>query len=241
MAPGRWSDLDDDPNAPSVVAARRQAVLDSRRPPIARRETFLVDLATDKRVLDVGVVEHRLESHRRHGWLHGRLAAVAKECVGVDVLAEEVEALRLEGYDVRTCDVTRDHLDDTFELVVIGEVIEHVTDPGGLLRHAAAMVEPGGRIVLTTPNPYALHRTWQGLRNRPRESADHVLLLAPTHVLELADRCDLRVVTWRGVRLKSMRTARGRLAAVVRAVASRLLSEDVGCDSIVYELAPTRR
>jgi len=237
----RWSEIDADPNAPAVLAARRGLLDRTRRRPIDRREPYLVDLACGKRVLDVGVVEHRLESRHRRRWLHGLLVEAAASCTGVDVLEPEVAALVAEGYDVRVCDLTRDRLDDTFELVVIGEVIEHVTDPGGLLANAAAMLEPGGRLVFTTPNPYALHRAWRGLRNRPAESADHVLLLAPTHVAELAERCGLEVAAWRGVRVRPMESPRGKVQAAVRAIATRVLSPEVGCESIVYELVPASR
>lgn len=237
----RWSEIDADPNAPAVLADRRALLDRTHRPPIDRREPFLVELARDKRVLDVGVVEHRLESHHRHRWLHALLVDAAATCTGVDVLEPEVAVLREKGFDVRVCDLTRDRLDETFELVVIGEVIEHVTDPGSLLTNAAAMLEPGGRLVFTTPNPYALHRAWRGLCNRPAESADHVLLLAPTHVAELAERCGLELATWRGVRVRPTNTRRGQVQAAVRALATRLLAPEVGCESIVYELVPASR
>lgn len=238
MPAPRWSDLDDDPNAPAVVSARRTAVLAARRPPIERREPYLIGLVTEKKVLDVGVVEHRLESRQRGRWLHGKMHAAAATCVGVDVLPEAVAKLNEEGFDVRVCDLTSDRLDETFEVIVIGEVIEHVADPGGLLRNAAAMLEAGGRIVLTTPNPYALHRVWQGVRNKPQESADHVTLFAPTHLYELAQRCGLDLASWRGIRVKDLDTPRGRALSAVRKVADRLLSEDTACDSILYELTP---
>lgn len=41
---------------------------------------------------------------------------------------------------------------DTFDLVHMGDVIEHVTDPVGLLRLAREALKPGGLVVISTPN-----------------------------------------------------------------------------------------
>jgi 2-polyprenyl-3-methyl-5-hydroxy-6-metoxy-1,4-benzoquinol methylase len=237
----RWSDLGADPNAPAVLAERRRLLAATRRPPVARRDSYLTELVRARRVLDVGVVEHQVSSSASPGWLHRRLADAAASCVGVDILPEAVAALAQAGYDVRCVDLTVERLDDTFDVIVVGEVLEHVGAPEALLANAGAMLAPDGVLVLTTPNPYALHRAWQGLRGRPKESADHVALYATTHLVELAARSGLTVRAWRGVRLKNLRTPRGRAAAAVRAVATRLLSPEVACDSLCYELVPARR
>ena len=44
------------------------------------------------------------------------------------------------------------HFEAPFDAVLITEVIEHVAHPDEFLRSAAALVKPGGAIVLTTPN-----------------------------------------------------------------------------------------
>lgn len=42
--------------------------------------------------------------------------------------------------------------DDSFDLVVSMDVIEHVPDPGPWVREVARVIRPGGRLFLTTPN-----------------------------------------------------------------------------------------
>jgi SAM-dependent methyltransferase len=39
-----------------------------------------------------------------------------------------------------------------FDVVVLGEILEHVFDPVVVLSHARSVLAPGGRIVITTPN-----------------------------------------------------------------------------------------
>jgi ubiquinone/menaquinone biosynthesis C-methylase UbiE len=51
--------------------------------------------------------------------------------------------------------------DDSFDAVLLGEVLEHQLDPGKLLDEARRVLRPGGRIVLTTPygiHPYPDHK-----------------------------------------------------------------------------------
>ncbi len=44
--------------------------------------------------------------------------------------------------------------DESFDLVVLGEVFEHIlNNPAGLLRSVFRVLRPGGVLVLTTPNP----------------------------------------------------------------------------------------
>lgn len=44
---------------------------------------------------------------------------------------------------------------DRFESVVAGEVIEHLEDPYDFLRRIRQVLPPGGRLILSTPNPLA--------------------------------------------------------------------------------------
>jgi SAM-dependent methyltransferase len=54
--------------------------------------------------------------------------------------------------------------DGSFDAVTLSQVIEHVTDPEGLLRGLHAKLAPGGMIALTTPNSRALSRRLTGRR-----------------------------------------------------------------------------
>ena len=232
----RWTDLSADPNTGSVLALNQRMLDASRRSPVANRNRYLAELAQGRRVLDVGGVEHTRQAREAGRWLHRHLVDAAAACVGVDVLADEVRALQSEGYDVRLHDITEAALPEKFDLVVAGEIVEHLGSPEALLRNARAMLLPGGRLVLTTPNPYMLHRAWRGLRGEFRESADHVTLFGPSHLLELGRRCGLRLVCWRGVELRITRTPRGRVVGHARRALSRtIFRPEINCETMIYE------
>jgi SAM-dependent methyltransferase len=67
-----------------------------------------------------------------------------------------------------------------YDTIVLGEVIEHQVRPDRLLQAAKARLNPGGRLVITTP--FALH-----------PHPDHKVSLFPRDLMELASDIDLAV------------------------------------------------
>lgn len=235
----QWTELSSNPNDPDVVR-RRQQVLDStRREPVTNRLELLRSLAAGRDVVDIGVVEHFVGNQEREGWLHRNLVEVARTCRGVDILDDDVAELRRRGYDVEVHDLTVSPIDGEFDLAVMGEVIEHLGAPEPFLLNVREMLRPDGRLVLTTPNPYMLHRAWKSLRGTFPDSVDHALLLGPGNILELATRAGFALDAWRGVRLKDLPGARNRATALLRrSLVAAGFAAELACDTLIYELVP---
>ena len=62
------------------------------------------------------------------------------------------------------------------DVVVIGELIEHLDDAGSMLEAVKPLVAPGGRIVITTPNGHGLFNVCAALAGRELNHPDHVTL-----------------------------------------------------------------
>lgn len=210
----RWYEISLDPNSPELLQQRRVALTKLRTQSLINdRIEYLCELARDKRVLDVGVVEHTVEASDDPRWLHGRLTKAARCCVGVDILAEGVDALQLRGFDVRLIDVTAESLEETFDLIVFGEIIEHVDAPGRIFANARKMLARGGSVVFTTPNPWFINAMAKNvLTNTPQftDSADHVAWFDPSTMYELGQRHGLALTEFRGIRVRPSRRARLR-------------------------------
>jgi SAM-dependent methyltransferase len=235
--PTSWTQISRDPNSPQVLSWRQEQLERSRRPPVRRRLDHLKGLATGRVVLDVGVVEHFADNQESDRWLHRHLVEVAASCHGVDILEEDVEVLRSQGFDVEVHDLTQSPMPERFELIVMGEIIEHLGAPQPFLDNVRRSLVDGGRVVLTTPNPYMLNRAWHGVRGRYNDSVDHAVLLGPGNIAELAGRAGLRIDAWRGVQLKDLPGWRNRLVSLTRrALVMAGFAPEIGCDTLIYEL-----
>lgn len=110
-----------------------------------------------KEVLDVGCAELlgtvNAEA-KMERWLHEKIRKQAKEVVGVDVNRREVEALREKGCNIICGDVEQVNIGRKFDVVVAGELIEHLSNPGVFLENMKQHLKDDGILILTTPNRY---------------------------------------------------------------------------------------
>jgi 2-polyprenyl-3-methyl-5-hydroxy-6-metoxy-1,4-benzoquinol methylase len=235
----RWCEVSKDPNSVAAQAWRAETVRQAHAEPVDDRNAYLAGLVRGKHVLDVGCVDHTMEAAGNAGWLHGRLRAAAKTCLGVDVLTEEVEALREKGFDVCVRDITVDPFPDRkFDVIICGELVEHLGNPGDLFAAAGGMLAPSGLLVLTTPNPYYLAVVGRALRGVFPGNVDHVSLFSPPNLAELAERSGMAIRRWRGVRVwPSMVSVRRRksLWAASGLVRMGALAPEALCRTIICE------
>ena len=116
------------------------------------------------------------------------------------------------------------------------EVIEHLGAPSAMLDNLAPMLAPGGRVVITTPNPYMLHRVAKYLRGSFPDSVDHAMLLSPPNMAELGRRSGLELDAWRGVSLKRLGGARNHAMHLMRkALVGGTKNPLLNCDTVIYE------
>jgi 2-polyprenyl-3-methyl-5-hydroxy-6-metoxy-1,4-benzoquinol methylase len=241
----RWREISKDPNDPRILAARRDYLKRIRVPAVQDRASYLSALAQGKKVLDVGVVEHCLDASLSEHWLHGKLCESAKLCVGVDILEEEVTLLRQRGYDVRNVDLTEVPLSEKFDVIIVGELIEHIAEPGKLLRNVSSMLEVDGLLALTTPNPWFINVLVKNLfGSQPfTDSADHVAWYDASTLYEIGQRCGLELFRYAGVQVNTARSVCGRILFSIAPILTALgMNQLLFAKTIVYEfkLASTK-
>ena len=120
---------------------------------LRRRIDWMADEARGPRVLDVGCSESILEL---------LLARRGLDVTGVDVnsdaldfarelLAEEPDEARARARLIHGDFIEARPVTGLFDTVVLGEILEHLHDPGALLDRSLEYLRPGGRVVITTP------------------------------------------------------------------------------------------
>ena len=161
---------------------------------VVDRNRFITRLVAGKDVLDVGCVNHQVESRIITRWLHGEIAEVAHSVLGLDYEAAEVEKLKVLGFQVMTADATDFKLDRTFDAIVGGEIMEHLPNAGGFLKCARSHLRVGGKLILSTPNAICITYFLQNLlHGRELDNPDHVCLFSPTTLTTLLKKCGYRV------------------------------------------------
>jgi 2-polyprenyl-3-methyl-5-hydroxy-6-metoxy-1,4-benzoquinol methylase len=149
------------------------------------RFEYLRDLCAGRRVIHVGFVDAGCQelNEQAGAWLHEHLASTARELVGVDLDTAGVDDARARGYEayaIDCCDVDAVSAAGIApaEVVVAGEVIEHLDDPGSFLEGVHSLVAPGGVLVVTTPNAAGLFNAFALLANLEVNHPDHVVLFS---------------------------------------------------------------
>jgi len=155
--------------------------------PVDRIE-FVAAACRGRVVLDLGAMDETAYAAKRGRgtWLHEAIAATALRVIGIDNSA----AIPTEGLttapnaEIRRGDVMAlgEWLDAnpcTPEIVVAGELIEHLPNPLAFLQSLASIERLRGRtLILTTPNATAVHNVAIGLLSRESTHHDHLFILS---------------------------------------------------------------
>jgi SAM-dependent methyltransferase len=116
--------------------------------------------------------------------------------------------LRSRGYQVTSIDVAKSFEDcqvvdangplpfasESFDLVWCSEVLEHLEDPEAALNEMRRVTAPGGHLILTTPNSYALlfrMLALGGLTPARLQRADHLHFFDSSHIERLCPDAEL--------------------------------------------------
>lgn len=166
------------------------------------RIRYITAACVDRRVLDLGAMDETAwQSKQGRGtWMHEEIARVARQVEGVDS-SEAVPAAGLStaaNARIRRGDITNperllEESEEVPEVIVAGELIEHLESPLQLLRSFAKIPKLAGRtLILSTPNATAVHNLLVGLARRESTHHDHLCILSYKTLTTLCRRAGFR-------------------------------------------------
>jgi SAM-dependent methyltransferase len=191
---------------------------------------------TGKRIVDLGLSRGLLlERFRRYPGV---------ELGGIEIDPAEIEWARSRGleplqhfvnvFDGNVMTARLPYDDASADVVLAGEILEHVVDTEGFLREIHRTLTPGGALVLSTPNIlWVKHRVRllagrypDALDYRSRYGADfgHVRIFGPDQLQELLDETgfvDLVVIGNRIGPISSLASAPAPIARTLDRLADR--------------------
>jgi len=137
-------------------------------------------------LLDVGCYTGVfVEIAARHGW----------DAWGVDPSRWAVERAQARGLHVLQGTLeTADLLEATFDVVAMWDVIEHVTDPRGVLQQAYRLLKPGGLVVVHTMDIDSLFARLMGAR-WPWLMEMHIYYFSRRTLRVMLEKCGFQVLS----------------------------------------------
>lgn len=158
------------------------------------RSRYLLDCVRGKSVLHVGcsdypITEDRLENDQL---LHTMLCSSASTVYGIDLSEEGVTILRRHGFsDVEVMDAEDLHINAKYDVVVAGDVMEHMNNPGKFLEGVLRVLAPGGELIIGVPSALSVNVLKAWFLHREQVHCDHTFYFSPKTLAVLCSRYDL--------------------------------------------------
>lgn len=182
-------------------------------------------LAQDKRVFDLGALDETAYASKQDNgrWLHARLCAVARDVLGIDnsaLVPPEGLQTRPNGRIVNADIFALSSSVELYgrpDLIVAGELIEHLPDTLAFLRSLKVSPELAGvELVFSTPNACSWHNVAIGLLGRESTHQDHLQIYSYKTLRTLFDRAGIELLSLQpyGARFDEMIERSGGAARV---------------------------
>ena len=168
------------------------------------RFEIISEFCRDKEVLDIGCVQHDVTNADLDAWLHNHIVKIASHTLGVDYLEDAVNDLVKRGYNIVHGDVNKPLLiDSQFDVIVVGNLIEHLSNFEGLLSNINRLLKPDGVVLISTCNPFFDEQYFfSAFNNDIIINPEHTCWIDPVALDQLSKRFGLYTEEVRWIREK---------------------------------------
>jgi SAM-dependent methyltransferase len=146
---------------------------------VVLRVPEILRLCRGKKVLHLGCTDSPYTTRRGENLLHNKLSKVtpSEKLWGLDISSDGVSILRGMGFENIICGDVEDlpaalH-GEKFDVIVAGEIIEHIMNPGNFLNSLKNVMGEGSELILTTVNAFSIKGTVHSFLRREKVHPDH--------------------------------------------------------------------
>jgi 2-polyprenyl-3-methyl-5-hydroxy-6-metoxy-1,4-benzoquinol methylase len=145
------------------------------------RQDFVVTYAAGKSVLHLGCADAGFSQQKFDSglFLHARLQKVAKSLWGVDVDTAGLDWMSSQGWqnlyhlDIERLETEPRILAESFDLLVLTEVLEHLNNPGRFLEAIRPLFHFQTELLISTPNATSLSNIIANLHHQESVHPEH--------------------------------------------------------------------
>jgi SAM-dependent methyltransferase len=171
---------------------------------LVQRLELLENECRDKKVLHLGCTNYPYTNEAIEGglFLHFLLKEKCSELYGFDEDQGGLDILSQQGctnlFQANLEDLESVPLDETFDVIIAGEIIEHLNNPGLFLNGIKRFMGPQTKLIITTVNAYCGFRfalyALNGKRGRNEQiHPDHVAYYSYSTLSVLLGRYDFKM------------------------------------------------
>ena len=189
------------------------------------RDSYLSELCRGKRVLHLACAAWPATQMwcEDGSLLHLKLMKSASRIAGFDWSTPGLEVLKEHGVedlhhlnllDQEQVERGWEQLGFEPEIVLAGELLEHLDRPGMVLENCRRMMSKDCKFVITVPNAFSIRNLLHVLRGYEKVAPDHVSYYSYSNVRELAERNGMQLERVKWYRYSPMRKAIDRAVDV---------------------------
>lgn len=170
------------------------------------RKDEILKYCENKKVLHLGFIQHTnlwRQKLLENDWLHKKLLDVSSRVVGIDYLKDEVDIIKkelnIECYYGDATKLNELDLNEVFDVIVCGELIEHIDNPGLMLDGLKRFMHEDSKLILTTPNPWRdlwVHYIFTNNNEENWLNNEHVCWYSYQTLKQLLQRYDYKEVKY---------------------------------------------
>lgn len=117
-----------------------------------KMDFIINEIGSSNKVLDVGCND---------GKLGKKLIKNGNVVYGCDIVSQKLDIAKKNGLITSLVDLEKNNLPyprNSFDYIILADIIEHVYDTDSLLRKCTKVLKPKGKLIVTTPNLASLAR-----------------------------------------------------------------------------------
>jgi 2-polyprenyl-3-methyl-5-hydroxy-6-metoxy-1,4-benzoquinol methylase len=130
--------------------------------------------------------------------LCSKIKKTAKSLVLIEIDSLAAKKLKEYNFDVIKGNAEKVKINKKFDVIILGDVIEHVDNVGLLIDNMIKHLKKDGEIIISSPNPFFIGHFFNVITFRkPKIQYDHTSFIAEDNLKEICRRHSLKLVDFR--------------------------------------------